>query len=220
MNIIVTGATGLVGAEVIREAIKDDGISSITALARRPLTIPAHPKLNTVIHKEFMNYSGLEKLFAMNDACLWCLGISQSQVSREEYHVITYDYTIAAAKAMLKANPVMTFMFLSGEGADTTEQSKTLFARVKGKAENELQRMPFKSLFLIRPAAIRPVHPNPNAPFIYKLFKPLFPVMELLRPSYVINSVQLAKAMLEIAKTRPQQVLFQNPQLKEIARRL
>jgi len=220
MNIIVTGATGLVGAEVIREAINDDGITSITALARRPLTIPAHPKLNTVIHKEFMNYSGLEKLFAINDACLWSLGISQSQVSREEYHTITYDYTIAAAKAMMRANPIMTFMFLSGEGADNTEQSKTLFARVKGKAENELQRMDIKQLYIIRPAAIRPVHRNPNAPFIYKLFLPLFPVLQVIKPSSIINSVQLAKAMLQIVKTRPQQVLFRNPQLKEIAKGL
>jgi hypothetical protein len=121
---------------------------------------------------------------------------------------------------MTRANPVMTFLFLSGEGADTTEQSKTLFARIKGKAENELQRMDLKQLYIIRPAAIRPVHPNPNAPFIYKLFRPVFPVLQLIRPSYIINSVELARAMLQIVKTRPGQVLFRNPQLKEIARRL
>jgi uncharacterized protein YbjT (DUF2867 family) len=217
MNIIVTGATGLVGAEVIREAIKDDGISSITALARRPLAIPQHPKLNPVIHKEFMNYSGLEKLFAIHDACLWCLGISQSQVSKEEYHVITYDYTIAAARAMLKANPVMTFMFLSGAGADPEEKSKTLFARVKGKTENELQRMPFKQLYIARPAGIRPINKNPNTAFTNKIMIPLFPVFELLTPSYVINSVQLARAMLHIVKNGGGHVIFNNKELKEIA---
>ena len=220
MNIIVTGATGLVGAEVIREAIKDDGISSITALARRPLTIPQHPKLNTIIHKEFMNYSGLEKVFAINDACLWCLGISQSQVSKEEYHVITHDYTIAAAKAMLKANPVMTFMFLSGAGADPEEKSKTLFARVKGKTENELQRMPFKHLYITRPAGIRPIHKNPHTAFANKIMIPLFPLFELLTPSFVINSVQLAKAMLHIAKNGGDHVIYNNVELKEIAKNL
>lgn len=220
MNIIVTGATGLVGAEVIREAIKDDGITSITALARRPLNISQHPKLNTVIHKEFMNYSGLEKLFAINDACLWCLGISQSQVSKEEYHVITYDYAIAAAKAMLQANPVMTFLFLSGAGADPEEKSKTLFARVKGKTENELQRMPFKQLYIARPAGINPINKNPNAPFIYKLLNPLIPLLGFFRPSYIISSVQLAKALLHIAKNGGDHTIYNNVELKEIATKI
>jgi uncharacterized protein YbjT (DUF2867 family) len=217
MNILVTGATGLVGAEVIREAIKDSGITNITALARRPLSLQ-HPKLQTVQHKDFISYKGLEDVLAKQDACLWCLGISQSQVSAREYEVITYDYAIAAAKAMNQANPSMTFLFVSGQGADTQEKSKTLFARIKGKTENALQRLPLKQLYIVRPGGIRPVNPNPNAPFIYKLFLPIFPLMELVTPSSVINSVQLANAILRIIKERPQQVLFHNPQLKQLGR--
>jgi uncharacterized protein YbjT (DUF2867 family) len=140
MNILVTGATGLVGAEVIRQAITDDSINNVTALARRDLPLQ-HSKLRTIIHKEFMNYSAVQSMLGSFDACLWCLGVSQLQVSKEEYHLITYDYALAAAKAMQQANPNMVFLFVSGEGADTTEQSKTLFARVKGKTENALQRL-------------------------------------------------------------------------------
>ena len=217
MNILVTGATGLVGAEVIREAIKDSGITNITALSRRPLSIE-HPKLQTVHHKDFISYAGLEDVLAKQDACLWCLGISQSQVSAREYEVITYNYAIAAAKAMHQANPSMIFLFVSGQGADTQEKSKTLFARIKGKTENALQRLPLNQLYIVRPGGIRPVNPNPNAPFVYKLFLPIFPLMELFAPSSVINSVQLAHAILRIIKEKPQQVLFHNPELKYLGK--
>src|SRR5437762_3346998 len=100
MKIIVTGATGMVGSEVIRQAILDKDIEEITAIVRKPLDV-THPKLKTVIHQDFMDYLSLMEIFKKNDACLWCLGISQNLVSKEEYYKITYDYTIAAAKDML-----------------------------------------------------------------------------------------------------------------------
>ncbi|HEY0679272.1 MAG TPA: NAD-dependent epimerase/dehydratase family protein [Chitinophagaceae bacterium] len=216
MNILVTGGTGLAGAEVIRQAIADPEIKKITTLTRRPLVIE-HPKLETIIHKDFVNYSGLEDVMSRQDACLWCLGISQSQVSQREYFVITYNYALAAAKALLSANPSITFLFLSGAGADTTETSKTLFARVKGKTENALQSLGLKRLYIARPGGIRPIHKNPNTALTNKLMIPFFPLLQLLAPSMVINSVQLAKALLHIIKTTPDTMLFENKDLKRIA---
>src|SRR5690349_19807852 len=100
MKIILTGATGMVGSEVLRQAIADPGISEVTAITRSSPGI-SHPKLSVIIHKDFLNYTGLEDVFRSHDACLWCLGISQTLVSREEYEVITYDYALAGATAML-----------------------------------------------------------------------------------------------------------------------
>ena len=219
MRIIVTGATGLVGAEVIRQAISDPNVAQITALSRRPLNL-SHPKLKTVIHHNFLDYTQLGDVFKSHDACLWCLGISQSQVSKEEYHTITYSYAVEAAKAMVQANPSISFLFLSGAGADSTEQSKTLFARVKGKTENALKQLPFKNFVIARPGGIKPVHKNPNTAFTNKIMIPFFPLFELLMPKMFISSVQLAKVLIFLTKNKADKIIPENTDLKEIAAKL
>jgi len=219
MKIIVTGATGLVGAEVLRQAILDKEIKEITAIVRKPLEIE-DPKIKTIIHQNFLDYSNLSEVFKNHDACLWCLGISQTQVSKEQYHVITYDYTIEAAKAALAVKPGITFIFLSGMGADTTEKSNTLFARVKGQAENTLLKMSFESLFIVRPGGIKPIHKNKNTALTNKIMIPFFPIFELLTPAMVITSVQLAKAMLHVAKNGSDMQTLHNMDLKNIAKGL
>lgn len=216
MKIIVTGATGLVGAEVLRQAILDDDINEITALVRRPIDI-SDSKIKTVIHSNFLDYSGLEELFKSYDAIVWALGISQTQVNKEQYHIITYDYTLAAANTIQKVNPDMTFLFVSGEGADSTEKSRTLFAREKGKTENALLKLGFKKLYNVRPAGIKPIHKNPNTSWFNKMFIPLFPIFEILTPSLVIASNKLAIAILRILKNGSDKIIIENKELKEIS---
>ncbi len=216
MKIIVTGATGLVGAEILRQAILDKDVEEITALVRRPIDI-SHPKIKTVIHSNFLDYSGLEELFKSYDAMVWALGISQTQVNKEQYHVITYDYTLAAANAIQKANPDMAFLFVSGGGADSTEKSRTLFAREKGKTENALLKLGFKKLHIVRPAGIKPINKNPNTSFFNKLAIPLFPIFEIFMPNLVIASDKLAIAILRILKTSSDKVIIENKELKEIS---
>jgi uncharacterized protein YbjT (DUF2867 family) len=215
MKIIITGATGMAGAEVVRQAIADESINEIIALVRRPMEI-SHQKITTVIHQDFLNYEAVAHYFKDCDACIWCLGISQMQVSKQQYHVITYDYTIAAAKAMLAANPHIHFVFLSGNGADRSEKSKILFARLKGKAENTLFTLGFKKLTIARPDAIWPKHKNKNAPLAYKLAFPFFPLAEKFAPSKIIGSVQLAKALLYLAKNSGEKNTYENMELRLI----
>lgn len=123
MNLLITGATGMVGAEVVRQAILDDDVSQVTCLVRREGSLQ-HPKVKYIVHKDFLDYSGLTDLLKEQDACIWALGVSQTQVGKEEYHQVTFDYTIAAAKAMLDAKPSIQFLFVSGEGSDTTEKAR------------------------------------------------------------------------------------------------
>jgi len=203
----------MAGSEVIRQAIADDSITSIIALVRRPLQI-VHPKITTVIHQDFLNYDAVKDLFKDCDACIWCLGISQLQVSKKQYGIITYDYTIAAAKAMLAANPHIHFVFLSGNKADRTEKSNVLFARLKGRTENTLLSLGFKRLTIARPDAIWPKHKNKNAPLAYKMAFPFFPLVERFTPSKIIGSVQLAKALLYLVKNASEKDTFENTDLR------
>jgi hypothetical protein len=117
---------------------------------------------------------------------------------------------------LIIANPEATFLFLSGAGADSTETSKTVFARIKGKTENSLQRIPIKRLVIARPAGIKPINKNPNAPLAYKLMSPLFPLMELIVPNQVISSVDLARALLYLAKHGSEKTILENIDLKRV----
>jgi len=214
-SIIVTGATGTAGSSVIWQAIADKDIDKVTALVRRPLAIN-HPKLEVLIQKDFNDYSNLTELFKKTDACIWCLGISQSLVSKEEYIKLTYDYTIAAAEAMLRANPNITFAFLSGMGADSKEKSSTLFAWVKGKTENALQRMSFSKLYIARPGGIVPSHPRDNYHTKEKIAIVVVKLMARLLPKMVITSDQLAKAMLVMVKSGSDKVINENKDLHKL----
>lgn len=207
----------MAGSEVVRQAILNPSISEITLIARKPLQIN-HSKIKTVIHSDFLNYEALKNVFANHDACIWCLGISQAQVKEPEYIKITYDFTIAAAKSMLQHNPDITFLFLSGAGADSNEKSKTLFARIKGKAENELKRMGFKHLYIARPGGIRPMHKKENAAWFEKILIPLYPVFELLLPTKFIKSTELAIAMLNIVLNGSDLIIHENTDLQKLAK--
>jgi len=213
-SIIITGATGTAGSQLLREALADNEISSVTVLVRRPLDIQ-HPKLKVIIHPDFLNYTGLEGLFKNSDACIWCLGISQALVSKEEYIKITYDYALAAAKAMSTINPQMTFVFLSGMGADSREKSRVLFAWVKGKTENALKALPFKHFYIARPGGIIPTTKKANMHFKEKASLFAARIMGAIVPSTVITSSELGRAMLNFVKNGSDKVIHENKELKK-----
>lgn len=219
MKLIITGATGMVGSEVLRQAIADNEIELITIIVRRPTDI-THPKLKTILHQNFLDYSSLENEFKNNDALIWCLGISQNVVSKEEYIKITYDYAVAAAQAVVQSNNALRFLFLSGRGADNTEKTKLLFGKIKGRTENALKQLPFQKLYIARPNAINPIHKPKHLPFILRLQYAMVKLFTYITPSYIINSDDLAKALLYIIKQNAPSQLYNDVQLKQIAKQL
>ena len=199
MKILITGATGLIGAELVRQGIADTAVAELILLVRNEPEIQ-HPKITVVIHHDFFNYTGLEHYFSKATAIVWCLGISQTQVSRQQYENITFGYLDACTRFCLQVHPSVRFVFVSGDGADRTEKSRTLFKRIKGKAENALLGSGLKDIYIARPDAVRPKHKNKKAPLAYKLVYPLFPLVAKLAPNKVIWSDVLARALLHIVK--------------------
>lgn len=215
MKIIITGATGLIGAEVVRQAIADTAITEIVLLVRSQPQF-THEKITTVLHRDFLHYEGLQPYFQNAQALTWCLGISQTQVNKKQYEIITHDYVAACAQFCLAVNPGIRFVFVSGDGADRTGQSRTLFKRLKGKAENTLLQCGLQNIIIARPDAVNPRHKNPKAPFLYKLVFPLFPLVEKLAPHKIIWSDVLAKALLFVAKNGYKENTLENVELRKI----
>jgi uncharacterized protein YbjT (DUF2867 family) len=159
INVIITGATGGAGSGVLKACLEHPAVEKITVITRRS-TGKKHKRLVEVIHDDFLNYSKIEDKLADHDACYWCLGVSQSKVRKEvDYHRMTYEFTIEAAKVLEKLNPGMTFCFLSGMG--TKQEGRMMWARIKGKAENDLQKFDFK-LYNFRPGFIHPIKGQKN----------------------------------------------------------
>lgn len=217
MKVLITGATGLIGAETVRQAIADTSIDEIILLVRSQPEI-THSKITLVLHTNFTDYTGTEQYLKKADALIWCLGISQTQVSKQKYIEITYDYTVACAMFCLSVNPSIRFLFVSGDAADRTEKSSTLFSRIKGKTENALLQSGLKNIIIARPDAVNPRHKNKKAPFLYKLAYPFFPLVEKFAPSKIIWSDTLAKALLHLAKNGADKNTFENVELRYLGK--
>ena len=215
MNIIIAGATGMVGSEVVRQAIEDPAITRIFLLIRRDSGF-THPKITQVIHSDFANYADLENVFIQAEACLWCLGISQSRVSKNEYYRITYTYVVAAARSMLSANPSIRFLFLSGEGADSSEKSPIRFAKVKGQAENALIRLHPEKLFIFRPGGITASTRNKNEGLYKKIEILMVKIMGAVFPWSVISTKDLSLAMLKVTKQGYEKMILSHRDIKNL----
>jgi uncharacterized protein YbjT (DUF2867 family) len=213
MKILVTGATGLVGSEVLRAAVEDKSVDEVIVLVRNPPEL-RNRKMTPVIHKDFLDYTAVAEYFKKADALIWCLGISQTQVNRKQYEEITYDYTKACINLCKEVKPSIRFVFVSGDGADRTEKSRTLFKRFKGKAENALLQSGLPDVIIARPDAVRPRRKNKRAPLVYKLVYPLFPLVEKLAPHKVIWSDVLGRALIRLAKEGHDDNTIENIELK------
>ena len=212
MKVILYGATGMVGQGVLRECLLDPRVDAVLSVARRA-TGQQHPKLKELVRADLMDYSGAEDQLAGYDACFFTLGVSSAGMSEADYTRVTYDFTMAAAKTLLKANPNLTFVFVSGTGTDSTEKGRTMWARVKGKAENALLAMPFKAAFMFRPGLIQPMHGITSRTRGYRIFYAaagwwLIPLVRALAPKAVTSTEAMGRAMIAVAqKGAPKKIL-------------
>lgn len=212
----------MVGQGVLRECLQAPDVVLVQIVGRTPSGIH-HPKLRELLHADLWNFAAVEDRLSGFDACFFCLGVSASQVSAEEYERVTYGITLAAAETLARLNPKMTFIYVSGAGADSSEQGRTMWARVKGKAENSLLRLPFKGTYMFRPGIIEPVHGAKSKTSLYRIFyaisKPVLPLLRWLLPDYVLTTDELGCAMLTVARIGVPRKILESRDIRTILRR-
>lgn len=195
IRVIITGASGMVGEGVLHECLLSPDVEKVLVVGRRPCGTQ-HPKLTELIHKDFFDLSPIESQLAGYNACFFCLGVSSVGMKKPDYERMTYDLTMNFAGTLAKMNHDMSFCYISGAGTDSTEKGKLHWARVKGKTENDLQKLGFKQTFLFRPGILKPTPGLKNTLGFYKWAGWLMPVFQLFAPNSITSLAQLGKAMI------------------------
>ena len=210
MNVLIFGATGMVGQGVLRECLLDSGVERVIAIGRNA-SGANDPKLHDLVHPDLWNYSAVEKDLTGIDACFFCLGIASAGMKEADYERITYGITAAAAETLARLNPRMTFIFVSGVGSDSTEKGRIMWARIKGKAENAVLRQPFEG-YVFRPGFIQPLHGIQSRTTLYRMAyiaaTPLMPILRRMFPGQVLTTEVIGRAMLKVARSgAPKRIL-------------
>ena len=222
MNVLLFGATGMVGQGALRECLLADDVARVQTIGRTA-TGQQHPKLRELIHRDLFDYSAIEADLMNFDACFFCIGVTSSGMSEDEYTRFTHDLTVAAAQTLARLNPQMTFVYISGAGADSSETSKTMWARVRGRTENALQRLPFKAVYVFRPGIIQPLHgirsKTGSYRWLYTLTRPLLPLLRMLMPHTVLSTEIMGRAMLAVARHGAPKAVLEAADISELGRR-
>jgi uncharacterized protein YbjT (DUF2867 family) len=219
MNVVIFGATGMVGQGALLEGLLDPEVERVVSIVRVP-SGRQHEKLREIVHKDFRDFRPIENDLIGLDACLYCLGVASTGMTEDAYSRVTYEFTIAAAQTLLRVNPGMTFVFVSGTGADSTERGKFMWARVKGKAENALLVMPFRAVYVFRPAMIQPLagteSKTANYRIMYKLLAPFLSAARPIWPHYISTTQELGRALLAAAKHGTEKRIVEARQIREV----
>ncbi|MFS0777540.1 NAD-dependent epimerase/dehydratase family protein [Neobacillus sp. 3P2-tot-E-2] len=217
MKVLLFGATGMVGQGVLRECLRDESVQHVLSVGRS-VTGQNHHKLNELKHDDFMNLGTIENALTGFDACFFCLGVSSVGMSEEHYRKISYDFTLSLAQTLVKLNPSMTFIYVSGTGTDSTETGKIMWARVKGKTENDLLKLPFKAAYMFRPGVILPLHGVKSKTKLYRvMYQFLSPIYPLLRKlKNVTTTEQVGQAMISVTKSGYHSPYLENSDINSI----
>jgi uncharacterized protein YbjT (DUF2867 family) len=222
MKVLIFGSTGMVGQGVLRECLLDADVELVQTVGRTPTQV-RHPKLRELVHSDLFHYASVEAELTGFDACFLCLGVSSTGMPPEEYDRITYELTLEAAGTLCRLNPEMTFTYVSGSGTDSTEQGRVRWARIKGKTENALLRLPFKAAYMFRPGAIVAMHGERSKTKMYRVLytftKPLLSVLRRVLPRTILTTEQMGRAMLAVAKHGSSKKILESADIEAVATR-
>lgn len=219
MNVLIFGATGMVGQGVLRECLLDPDVAGVTAIGRSASGV-RDPKLRDLVHSDLWNYSSIEKELSGFDACFFCLGVSSAGMKEADYERVTYGIAVAAAETLARLNPRMTFVYVSGAGTDSSEKGSIMWAGVKGRTENAILRLPFKGAYMFRPGAIQPLHGIRSRTTLYRvlytLTKPLWPILRWAFPARILTTEQIGLAMLKVARNGALKRILESPDINAL----
>jgi uncharacterized protein YbjT (DUF2867 family) len=215
--VIIFGATGMIGGGVLRECLLDDGVERVLVVGRSK-TGKTDGKLHELVVPDLTDYTAVAGELGGYDACFFCLGISSAGMDEASYRRVTYDIAVAAARALVAANPTMTFVFVSGAGTDAT--SKTMWARVKGETEKAILDLPFARKYAFRPAFVRPMHGVTSRTRAYRVLyavtRPVMPVLSALAPRYVTTTERIGRAMLSVARKGSSKAILESGDINAV----
>ena len=221
MNVLIFGATGMVGQGVLRECLQAADVEQVVAIGRNP-TGQRHPKLRDVVHADLFNYATITAQLDDIDACFFCVGVTSSRMSEADYTRLTHDLTLAAAHALVERSPRMVFVYVSGAGADSSETSATMWERVRGKTENALLALPFRGVYIFRPGMIQPLDGIKSRTTAYRIFyalmKPVLPLLRAAMPRHVLTTRQVGQAMLAVVRSGARKRVLESADIGPLGR--
>jgi uncharacterized protein YbjT (DUF2867 family) len=221
MKVLIFGATGMVGQGVLRECLQDPAVDAVATIGRTA-TGTRHAKLHEIVHSDLSTYAGIEPELAGFDACFFCLGVSSNGLTEADYSRLTYDLTLAAAEVLSRVNPGMTFIYVSGAGTDSSEKGRSMWARVKGRTENALLKLPL-SAYMFRPGFIQPMDgiqsKTPSYRIFYKILGPLLPLLRWALPNQVLTTREIGQAMIAVAKHGYEQRILETRDIRAVVGR-
>ncbi|MBW4890764.1 NAD-dependent epimerase/dehydratase family protein [Mucilaginibacter sp. HMF5004] len=219
LNVIITGSTGMVGEGVLLECLEHPQVKSILVINRRP-NGRTHAKLKEIIHPDLFDLSPIESELSGYNACFFCAGVSSIGMNEEDYYKMTYTLTTNVAKTLVKLNPGMTFEYISGASTDSTEAGKLMWARVKGKTENDLMKIPFAHVYNMRPGYMHATPGQKNLLKLYKYLSWLYPVLKLIFPNRVSTMKEMGLGMINTALYGYDKQILEVPDIKASANRV
>lgn len=217
LRVIVTGATGMVGEGVLHVCLNHPAVEHVLIVNRKASGV-THPKLKEVIHGDFFNLASIENQLANFDACFFCLGVSSVGMKEEEYYQLTYTLTATFANALAKQNPNLTFCYVSGASTDSTEKGKSMWARVKGKTENELMKI-FKNAYNFRPGIMVPIKGMKNTLGFYYYLGWMIPLIRMISPRFVCDLADVGYAMINATTKGYEKKVLEVPDIIALAKR-